>query len=354
VIRENDELHFVFEYADGNLYQKIREQNNVPFPIDCVKRYTYDLLQGLAFMHKHGFFHRDLKPENLLLVNGIIKIADFGLARETRSLPPYTEYVSTRWYRAPEVLLRSTSYSSPIDLWAVGTIIAEIITLEPLFPGSTEIDEIYKIAYICGPPLPEANEVFDMHTHLGYQNEKQGRNRSELCGGGVWSDGLKLATQMNFKFQPGNPIPIANILRTAPDEVVQLVADMLLYDPQQRPTASEALKHPWFEDLSSPVNLKMTTPPQNHHRSLLTPTETSKNIKVDTHQHFFDASNSVSSDASIFLSKPQIVQRRSIEGNIMPPSQRQSFNDYKESQPSPIKTSPFKYPDSDMLRKPVY
>ena len=72
-------------------------------------------------MHKHGYFHRDMKPENLL-VNGPdhVKIADFGLAREIRSRPPYTDYVSTRWYRAPEVLLRSTTYSAPIDIWAVG------------------------------------------------------------------------------------------------------------------------------------------------------------------------------------------------------------------------------------------
>ena len=72
-------------------------------------------------MHKHGYFHRDMKPENLL-VNGpdMVKIADFGLAREIRSRPPYTDYVSTRWYRAPEVLLRSTTYSAPIDIWAVG------------------------------------------------------------------------------------------------------------------------------------------------------------------------------------------------------------------------------------------
>ena len=83
----------------------------------------HKVLQGLAFMHKHGYFHRDMKPENLL-VNGPdhVKIADFGLAREIRSRPPYTDYVSTRWYRAPEVLLRSTTYSAPIDIWAVGRL----------------------------------------------------------------------------------------------------------------------------------------------------------------------------------------------------------------------------------------
>ena len=90
-----------------------------------------------------GYFHRDIKPENLLC-NGAenVKIADFGLAREIRSRPPYTDYVSTRWYRAPEVLLRSTNYSSPIDIWACGAIIAELYSLKPLFPGSSEVSKL--------------------------------------------------------------------------------------------------------------------------------------------------------------------------------------------------------------------
>jgi MAK-like kinase len=82
-------------------------------------------------MHLHGYFHRDMKPENLLCAGpDHIKIADFGLAREIRSRPPYTDYVSTRWYRAPEVLLRSTAYSAPIDMWAMGCIMAEMYTFK--------------------------------------------------------------------------------------------------------------------------------------------------------------------------------------------------------------------------------
>lgn len=104
-------------------------------------------------MHKHGFFHRDIKPENLLCMGPeMIKIADFGLAREIRSRPPYTDYVSTRWYRAPEVLLRSTNYNSPIDIWAVGCIMAELYTLQPLFPGRSEIDQIFRVTSVLGTP----------------------------------------------------------------------------------------------------------------------------------------------------------------------------------------------------------
>lgn len=117
VIRENDHLYFIFEYMRENLYQLIKERNKL-FPESAIRNIMYQILQGLAFIHKHGFFHRDLKPENLLCMGpDLVKIADFGLAREIRSRPPYTDYVSTRWYRAPEVLLRSTNYSSPIDVW---------------------------------------------------------------------------------------------------------------------------------------------------------------------------------------------------------------------------------------------
>lgn len=92
-------------------------------------------------MHKHGFFHRDLKPENIMIsADNILKLIDFGLAREIRSRPPFTDYVSTRWYRAPEILLRSTSYNSPVDVFALGCIMAELYLMNPLFNGASEID----------------------------------------------------------------------------------------------------------------------------------------------------------------------------------------------------------------------
>eukprot|EP00961_Rhodomonas_salina_P067958 912235-Rhodomonas_salina.2 len=100
-------------------------------------------------MHKNGYFHRDMKPENVLVQNDITKIADFGLAREIRSKGPYTEYISTRWYRAPEVLLRSKSYNAPVDNFAVGCIMAELYMLRPLFPGSSESDMINKVQMVA-------------------------------------------------------------------------------------------------------------------------------------------------------------------------------------------------------------
>ncbi|XP_052117568.1 cyclin-dependent kinase F-4-like [Arachis duranensis] len=135
VIRESDILYFIFEYMECNLYQLMKDREKI-FSEDEVMNWCFQVFQGLAYMHQRGYFHRDLKPKNLLVTKDIIKIADFGLAREISSQPPYTEYVSTRWYRAPEVLLQSYLYSSKVDMWAMGAIMAELFSLRPLFPGA--------------------------------------------------------------------------------------------------------------------------------------------------------------------------------------------------------------------------
>ncbi len=224
VIRENDELFFVFEFMEANLYE-ITKNRDRSFPEARIRNIVYQLLQGLAFMHKHGFFHRDIKPENMLVKGDTVKIADFGLAREIRSRPPYTDYVSTRWYRAPEVLLRSTAYNSPIDVFAVGCMMAELFTLRPLFPGSSEADQIYKICSVLGSPS----------------------NKS-------WPQGIKLAAQMNFRFPQFVPTPLNSLIPNASPEAVQLISDMLQFDPHKRPTASQCLQYPFFQ-------VNMTAPP---------------------------------------------------------------------------------------------
>ncbi|XP_006893212.1 PREDICTED: serine/threonine-protein kinase ICK-like, partial [Elephantulus edwardii] len=217
VIRENDHLYFIFEYMKENLYQLIKERNKL-FPESAIRNIMYQILQGLAFIHKHGFFHRDLKPENLLCMGpDLVKIADFGLAREIRSRPPYTDYVSTRWYRAPEVLLRSTNYSSPIDIWAVGCIMAEVYTLRPLFPGASEIDTIFKICQVLGTPKKTD-----------------------------WPEGYQLSSAMNFRWPQCIPNNLKTLVPNASSEAIQLMRDMLQWDPKKRPTASQALRYPYF------------------------------------------------------------------------------------------------------------
>ncbi|XP_028425289.1 serine/threonine-protein kinase MAK isoform X2 [Perca flavescens] len=218
VIRENDHLYFVFEYMKENLYQLMKDRNKL-FPESVIRNISFQILQGLSFIHKHGFFHRDMKPENLLCMGPeLVKIADFGLAREIRSKPPYTDYVSTRWYRAPEVLLRSSTYSSPIDLWAVGCIMAELYTLRPLFPGNSEVDEIFKICQVLGTVKKTD-----------------------------WSEGYQLASAMNFRFPQCVPTHLKTLIPNASNEAIALMRDMLQWDPKKRPTAVQALRYPYFQ-----------------------------------------------------------------------------------------------------------
>lgn len=217
VIRENDHLYFIFEYMKENLYQLMKDRTRL-FPESAVRNIMFQILQGLAFIHKHGFFHRDMKPENLLCMGPeLVKIADFGLAREIRSRPPYTDYVSTRWYRAPEVLLRSTSYSSPIDQWAVGCIMAELYTLRPLFPGSSEVDTIFKICQVLG--TPKKND---------------------------WPEGYHLASAMNFRWPQCVPSNLKTLIPNASPEAIHLMTDLLQWDPKKRPASAQALRYSYF------------------------------------------------------------------------------------------------------------
>lgn len=175
------------------------------------------VLQGLSYMHRNGYFHRDLKPENLLVTRDIIKIADFGLAREVSSLPPFTEYVSTRWYRAPEVLLQSSSYTPAIDMWAVGAILAELFTFCPIFPGESELDQLYKICCVLGRPdwsvFPEARNI------------------------------SRLVDISYFEIMPTN---LSDIIPNASMEAIDLIKQLFSWDPAKRPTADQCLQHPFF------------------------------------------------------------------------------------------------------------
>ena len=200
------ELYFVFECMEGNLYQLTKSRKGRPLAGGLTASIFQQILLGLHHIHASGFFHRDMKPENLLITTtGLtdyppsspyalpgtppekdvvctVKLADFGLARETNSKPPYTEYVSTRWYRAPEVLLRSKDYSNPVDMWAMGTILAEMVTLKPLFPGHSEIDQIVRVTEILGDPMHD------------YGLDSRGVVR----GGGTWKEGIKMAKAVGF------------------------------------------------------------------------------------------------------------------------------------------------------------
>lgn len=200
-------LHICMEYMDGNLYQLMKARDHKCMDVRSVKSILYQILSGLEHIHAHNFFHRDIKPENILVSSSApydsssafsrysalvtppstpptysIKLADFGLARETQSKLPYTTYVSTRWYRAPEVLLRAGEYSAPVDIWAIGAMAVEIATLKPLFPGGNEVDQVWRVCEIMGSP--------------GNWYTKSGTR----VGGGEWREGTKLAQKLGFSF----------------------------------------------------------------------------------------------------------------------------------------------------------
>ncbi|XP_042402081.1 cyclin-dependent kinase F-4-like [Zingiber officinale] len=217
VIRENDILYFVFEYMEFNLFQIMKDRGK-GFSEAEIRNWSFQIFQALSYMHHRGYFHRDLKPENLLVTKDIIKIADFGLAREVCSQPPYTEYVSTRWYRAPEVLLQSSMYDASVDMWAMGAIMAELFTLRPLFPGASEVDEIYKICSVIGSP-----------------NEKS------------WAEGLQLADVMKYQFPVCSGVHLSSLIPSASEEAVNLISALCSWDPCQRPKAAETLQHPFFQ-----------------------------------------------------------------------------------------------------------
>nr|XP_043891387.1 serine/threonine-protein kinase MAK-like isoform X3 [Solea senegalensis] len=220
VIRENDYLYFVFEFMKENLYQLMKEREDKMFSENEIRNILFQVLSGLAFVHKHGYFHRDMKPENLLCMGPeLVKIADFGLAREIRSQPPYTDYVSTRWYRAPEVLLKSNTYSSPIDIWAVGCIMAELYTLRPLFPGNSEVDQVFKICQVLGT-LKKPD----------------------------WPEGYSLASSMNFRFPKCVPSSLRSLIPNASNEAIALTTDMLQWDPEKRPSAAQRGAAPGAEN----------------------------------------------------------------------------------------------------------
>ncbi|CAN6545069.1 unnamed protein product [Malus baccata var. baccata] len=218
VVRENNEVFLIFEYMNYNLYQIMKEQRR-PFSEDEIRSFMSQLLHGLSHLHKSGYFHRDLKPENLLVTNDVLKIADFGLAREVSSMPPYTEYVSTRWYRAPEVLLQSKLYTPAVDMWAAGAILAELCTSSPIFPGESEIDQFFKICCVLGTPdltvFPEGTNASRLYSFINYE-----------------------------KILPAN---LCDIIPNASPEAIDLITQLCSWDSSRRPTADESLQHPFFQ-----------------------------------------------------------------------------------------------------------
>ena len=217
-IKKTGTLNLIFEYMETDLLELMKSREPKTLEENQIRDIMHQTLLGLSFMHKYGFFHRDMKPENLLLTRNKLKIADFGLAREIRSVPPYTEYVSTRYYRAPECILKSTNYNSPIDIWGLGCIMAEMYTHpQPLFCGSNEKEVLFRICSILGTPTHD-----------------------------TWNDGIRQANIIGMKFPTCPGTELEKVIPGASAEAIDLMKQMIQWDPNKRATAKNLLKHPFF------------------------------------------------------------------------------------------------------------
>lgn len=187
-----------------------------------IKYYLYQILSGIAYCHHCRVLHRDLKPQNILINrhNNCIKLADFGLGRAFGTqIRAYTHHVVTLWYRAPEILLGARHYGTPMDIWSVGCIFAEMLIGAPLFPGDSEIDELYKIFYLLGTP-----------TELGWP-------------------GVTTLTDYCEAFPKWSSKGLEDLIHDLDDAGFDLLHRMLSLSPSQRISAEEALQHEYFTDL---------------------------------------------------------------------------------------------------------
>jgi len=219
VILTDQKLTLVFEFLDQDLKKYLDSFGDSGLGAQTTKSFLWQLLQGICHCHGNLVLHRDLKPQNLLINSeGELKLADFGLARSF-GIPvrSYTHEVVTLWYRSPEILLGSRHYSTPIDLWSVGCIFAEIASGRPLFPGRNDKDQLLKIFEVLGTPT--LDDWPGMAELPQYQQNYTVYKRQSL----------------------GKIVPLHQT-------GIDLLEEFLLYDPEKRISAEKAIEHPYFNE----------------------------------------------------------------------------------------------------------
>ncbi|XP_068668477.1 cell division control protein 2 homolog [Aristolochia californica] len=222
VVHSEKRLYLVFEYLDLDLKKHMDSCPELAKDPRLIKTYLYQILRGIAYCHSHRVLHRDLKPQNLLIDRrtNALKLADFGLARAF-GIPvrTFTHEVVTLWYRAPEILLGSRHYSTPVDVWSVGCIFAEMVNHLPLFPGDSEIDELFKIFRVLGTPNEE-----------------------------TWP-GVSSLPDYKSAFPRWPSKDLATLVPDLEPAGIDLLSKMLCMEPSRRITARSALEHEYFKDL---------------------------------------------------------------------------------------------------------
>jgi len=253
VVHTERKLTLVFEFLDQDL-KKYLDVCDSGLGLPILKSFLYQLLTGVAYCHHHRVLHRDLKPPNLLINReGQLKLADFGLARAF-GIPvrSYTHEVVTLWYRAPDVLLGSRKYSTPVDIWSVGCIFAEMANGRPLVAGTSEEDQLDRIFRLLGTPKPQRDfpgivdlPDWDPHRFPPYPPPR----------GGLSS----LVPTLVDNYDPHNPnqdhgtaaaaADSANTSSSSSSGGIDLLNHMLQYDPGRRITAQAALQHHFFAEM---------------------------------------------------------------------------------------------------------
>ncbi|XP_047510229.1 cyclin-dependent kinase 20-like isoform X2 [Pieris napi] len=222
-------LVLVLEYMSSGLWDMLHHRQQ-ELTLPRVKAYAQMLLKGTRYMHAHYVMHRDLKPANLLINHeGVLKIADLGLARLfwPDGGRPYSHQVATRWYRAPELLYGARYYTENVDVWAVGCIIAEMITKKPLFAGESDIEQLAIVVQHLGTPTEDS-----------------------------WPDHSNLPDYHKITFPESPPMSWTEILPGVEPDAVNFIKSFLLYDENKRISAKEALRHSWFRTKPTPANLE--------------------------------------------------------------------------------------------------
>ncbi|CAD1476281.1 unnamed protein product [Heterotrigona itama] len=216
-------LNLVLEYIPETVYKVARHYNKSKqtIPINFIKLYMYQLFRSLAYIHSLGICHRDIKPQNLLLdpESGVLKLCDFGSAKHLVKGEPNVSYICSRYYRAPELIFGAIDYTTKIDVWSAGCVVAELLLGQPIFPGDSGVDQLVEIIKVLGTPTRD-------------QIREMNPNYTE------------------FKFPQIKAHPWQKVFRArTPPEAMELVAGLLEYTPSGRITPLEACAHPFFDEL---------------------------------------------------------------------------------------------------------
>lgn len=220
VFRNKRKLHLVFEYCDQTVLNEL-EKHRKGVPEHKVKKILWQVVKGVQFCHKNNCIHRDVKPENILITkNGVVKLCDFGFARLlTGPGDEYTDYVATRWYRAPELVVGDAQYGPPVDVWAIGCVFGELLNGEPIWPGKSDVDQLYHIQKTLGDLIPRHRKVFNSNQYFR---------------------GMVLPS-------PRERIPLESIYPTASNHTISFLKACLQMDPIGRSTCKELLEHAYFD-----------------------------------------------------------------------------------------------------------